>query len=536
MKYSLITLLLIFTCNTIFAQKSKQIDELLTTYEKANQFSGSVLVAKKGKIIFEKSYGYRNAPKREKNTNNSRYRIFSTTKIFTATVILKLEEQGKLSLDDKLSKYFPSFPKGDSITIKNMLSHTSGIPEVGETGTEVDLLKQLAEKPLDFSPNTKWSYSNTNYYLLGYLIKKVTGIEYDKAIEEFILKPLQMTNSGFHFNDLKNENKTFGYEFMSGENSNEALRFKTDQPFAAGAMYSTVEDLYKFSEAFYKGKILNKDVVKTMYTPYLNDHYGFAQDVYKIPNSSKIMVGHSGVGPGYRCIFNRDLDQDIAIIVLVNTEMTPVDKITEDITNIVYNMPYTKTEIGKVNKTDLQKMEGIYSSSEATYYVNIIDGMVVINGNIFQRLPLIPVTKTIFKLDYNFAFNFTTDPTGEVKSITVNNLISKEIKKAKKIADTFPWGIIGTATPSGWDGKDIVLQTEKSNPNYYFLKNYKLKVGELRFRLNNDWGSSLALNNDDKNLCYDGYNIKITEDGFYDIVLDMTTKSKPKYSIQLSDN
>ena len=117
-KYILIIFTSVFVSTAIYAQKDKQIGELLTTYEKANQFSGSVLVAEKGKIIFEKSYGYRNAPKREKNTNNSRYKIFSTTKVFTATVILKLEEQGKLSLDDKLSKYFPTFPKGDSITIK----------------------------------------------------------------------------------------------------------------------------------------------------------------------------------------------------------------------------------------------------------------------------------------------------------------------------------------------------------------------------------------------------------------------------------
>ncbi len=96
-------------------------------------------------------------------------------------------------------------------------------------------------------------------------------------------------------------------------------------------------------------------------------------------------------------------------------------------------------------------------------------------------------------------------------------------------------GIIGNATPSGWDGKDIVLNTNAKNPNYYFLTNQKLKAGELRFRLNNDWNNSLALNNDDENLCYDGYNIKIKEDGFYDIVLDVTIESKPKYSIKLSE-
>lgn len=106
------TLLSIFISNVMYAQKFKQIDQLIKTYENENQFSGSVLVAEKGNIIFEKSYGYRDAPKMKRNTNNSLYRIYSTTKIFTAIVILKLEEQGKLSLDDKISKYFSRLSEG----------------------------------------------------------------------------------------------------------------------------------------------------------------------------------------------------------------------------------------------------------------------------------------------------------------------------------------------------------------------------------------------------------------------------------------
>lgn len=527
------TLLSILISNVMYAQKFKQIDQLIKTYENENQFSGSVLVAEKGKIIFEKSYGYRDAPKMKRNTNNSLYRIYSTTKIFTAIVILKLEEQGKLSLDDKISKYFPDYPKGDSITIKNMLSHTSGIPEVDETADEKDLLKHLVEKPLDFSPNKGWNYSNTNYYLLGYIIEKTTGLRYDKAIEEFILKPLQMNDSGFHFNDLTKENKAFGYEFISGENSNEALRFKSEHPFAAGAMYSTVEDLYNFSEVFYHGKILNKNIVKNMYTPYLNDHYGLAQEVYKIPDSDKTFVGHSGGGPGYRCRFIRDIEDDIAIIVLVNSEMIPVDKICQDITTIINNKTFKLPQISTVNKNDLQNIEGVYSSAEGTFYVNIIDGMVVVNGDILPRIPLLPVSKTFYKLEENFTFNFNSDQTKKIKSVTVSN--SKGVKNAEKISDTFPWGIIGTATSSGWDGKDIVLQTEKTKPNFYYLKNQSLKKGELRFRLNNDWRNNLGLNNDDKSIIYDGYNIAVKKNGVYNIVLDMTIKSKPKYSIQLSD-
>ena len=269
------------------------------------------------------------------------------------------------------------------------------------------------------------------------------------------------------------KNKAFGYEFISGENSNEALRFRTDHPFAAGAMYSTVEDLYKFSEALYKGKIVSNEMLKTMCTPYLNEHYGLAQEIFKIQNTNRIFVGHGGTGPGYRCRFIRNLEEDIVIILLLNSEMIPDGKILEDIAKIALNEPFQETKIAKVNLPDLQNIEGIYTSSEATYYVNIIDKMVVINGDIIPRLPLASVTKTFYKIYENDTFDFHVDKTGKIKSITVSNRMG--VKNAEKISDTFPWGIIGTATSSGWDGKDIVLQTNKSNPNFYFLKKYKLK-------------------------------------------------------------
>ena len=122
---------------------------------------------------------------------------------------------------------------------------------------------------------------------------------------------------------------------MFGKNSNEALRFKSDHPYAAGALYSTVEDLFKFSEAFYSGKIIDTNLVNYMCNPYLEEHYGLGQEVYRIQNSDKMLFGHGGLGPGYRCRFIRDRDEEIAIIILSNSEMTPVDKIAEEISGIV---------------------------------------------------------------------------------------------------------------------------------------------------------------------------------------------------------
>ncbi|MEO6962245.1 MAG: serine hydrolase domain-containing protein, partial [Puia sp.] len=141
-------------------------------------------ISQDGKIIFEKGYGYKNTESKTLNDTNSIFEIYSTTKTFTSTVIFKLIELNKLSLNDKLSKFYPSFPKGDSITIENLLTHTSGIYDYTNESNMTDhsensLLSLLAKKPLNISPGTNWSYSNSGYCLLGFIISKVTAMPYE---------------------------------------------------------------------------------------------------------------------------------------------------------------------------------------------------------------------------------------------------------------------------------------------------------------------------------------------------------------------
>lgn len=534
MRTILTCLMVLLAVNPLFSQKTKQLEQLLAAYDQAGQFSGTVLVAEKGKIIFEKSYGYRNAPKKEKTTNNSLYRIFSTTKMFTATVILKLEEEGKLSLNDKLSKYYPKFPKGDSITIANLLSHTSGIPNDTASENTVDeetFMKFISTKPLDFSPGKKWDYSNSGYYILGYIIKKVTGMDYDKAIESYILKPLQMNHTGFHFNNVTDENKAFGYEFLSDNTSNEALRFKTDHPFAAGAMYSTVEDLFKFNESFKSNTILKKETIAKMFTTYLNDHYGLGSTVLTVDGKKRI--GHDGGGPGYRSRYYRVLEDDICIIVFSNSDLSHTDDIVPKIENILYNKPYKIPTVAKTNPKQLKKLEGIYSTEATDFYVKVVDGQVLFREKGYPTCSLFPISNTSFQLDENFTFTFKPDQTGKMNALVVK-FRDGTIKTGTKKNANYLWGIIGNATPGGWDGKDTPLQVDSHHPNLYFLKNFHLKKGNLKFRVDNDWGYNLGLNNDGKTIALNAYDFPIAEDGQYDIVLDMSDPIKPQYSIKKS--
>ncbi|WP_300688788.1 serine hydrolase [Chryseobacterium sp.] len=534
MKSILTCLILLVVSNPVYSQKSRQLEKLLTAYDKAGLFSGSVLIAEKGKIIFEKSYGCRNAPKKEKNTNNSLYRIYSTTKMFTTVVILQLEEQGKLSLNDKLSKYYPAFPKGDSITIANILSHTSGIPSDENSDNTVDentLIKYLSAKSLDFSPGTDWNYSNSGFYILGHIIKKVTGLDYDKAIESYILQPLQMTHTGFHFNDVTNENKAFGYEFLSDNFSNEALRFKTDHPFAAGAMYSTVEDLFKFNEGLKNYKILMKETLEKAFTPFLKDHYGLGFQISTVFDKKR--VGHDGGGPGYRSRYYRVLEDDICVIVISNSELSHTEFIIPTIEKILYEKPYSIPTIVKTNPKDLKKIAGTYSNENTDFFISIIDGQIIFREKNYSMCSLMPVSNTVYQLDEKFTFTFQSGSTREMDSVTIH-FRDGTVKTATRSTKNFLWGIIGDATPGGWEGKDIPMQTDLKKPDIYFLKNYKLNKGKLKFRFDNDWGYNLGLNNDGKSIALNAYDFPIEETGNYDIVLDMTNQVKPQYSIKKS--
>src|SRR5688572_2392582 len=247
MKKTVLVLLTFGLAQALYCQKtiSQKLDELMDAYCKVNKFNGSVLVSRKGTILLEKGYGVKNARTNAPNDPHSIFQIYSITKPFTSTVILQLVELKKLSLSDKLNKFYPGFPKGDSITIEHLLTHTSGIYDYTRGNnmpdqTEQSFIQFIETKPLDFSPGNGWSYSNSGYWLLGFIIKKITGITYEEAVRKYIFKPLDMNRSGFNFKTLSDKNKTTGYAIFSENKKKEAVVYEPPGPFAAGAIYSTV--------------------------------------------------------------------------------------------------------------------------------------------------------------------------------------------------------------------------------------------------------------------------------------------------------
>ncbi len=355
-----------------FAQQEvNKLDTLISAYAKLYKFNGSALVAKNGTILLNKGYGYRNAADKVLNNEQTIFQLGSITKQFTSAVILKLQEEKKLTVSDKLSKYFPNYPKGDSITIEQLLTHTSGIynytndenfmaNEITKPATREKMMALFKDKPLDFSPGTGWNYSNSGYSLLGYIIEAVTKKPYDQAVRKYIFTPLQMTHSGFDFAHLKSSDKATGYFKLDDKETVAAPVVDSSISFSAGAIYSTTGDLYLWHKALENNTILSKAQQEKAYTPVKNN-YGYGWGIDSV--EGKRRVGHSGGIPGFSTNIARVPEDDICIVLLSNASDGTLHDITTSIFAILYNkayeLPKERTVI-KVPEEILKQYEGEY--------------------------------------------------------------------------------------------------------------------------------------------------------------------------------
>ncbi len=372
----------------IFGQGDK-LDTLLSTYAKLNKFNGSALVAKNGVILLNKGYGYRDAASKTPNDEQTIFQLGSITKQFTSAVILKLQEEKKLSVSDKLSKYFPGYPKGDSITIRQLLTHTSGVfnytndgefmkNEMTKPATREKMLALFKDKPLDFSPGTKWNYSNSGYLLLGYIIEDLTKKTYQQAVRKYIFTPLQMTHSGFDFTDLKSSKKATGYFNLDEKESTVAPIVDSSVSFSAGAIYSTTGDLYVWHEALQKNMILSKEQQEMAYTPVKNN-YGYGWGVDSI--DGKRRVSHGGGIPGFVTNISRVPQDDICIILLSNASNPTLQDITGNIYAVLYGKPYEipkeKTSV-TLPLEKLKEYEGEYEINKDLHVIiSVKDGELI---------------------------------------------------------------------------------------------------------------------------------------------------------------
>jgi D-alanyl-D-alanine carboxypeptidase len=329
------SLLLLFAALAARAQEvEKKVDEYVRAEMEKRHIPGvSIAVVKEGKPLFAKGYGLANVEFDAPAAADTVYQLASVTKQFTATAILLLAEDGKLSLDDKIAKFVPDAPSAwEGVTVRHLLNHTSGIKSYtslpdfmstpGKAFSHSDMLKLIAAQPMDFQPGEKWTYNNSGYYLLGMIIEKASGKEYGEFLAERIFKPLGMTSTRFNSKALVVKGRAVGYTRASNETRN-AEFVHPSQPYSAGALISTVNDMAKWDAALYSDKVLKKAVLDIMWTPtQLKDgktqDYGFGWSVGKIAGHREI--GHGGGIPGFSTQISRFVDDKLTVIVLTNLD------------------------------------------------------------------------------------------------------------------------------------------------------------------------------------------------------------------------
>ena len=352
----------LFTFTSSLAQnKAEKIEQLMSKYSEYGQFNGTVLVAEQGKIMYKKGFGMANMEWDIPNQTTTKFRLGSITKQFTGMLILQLSEQGKLKLDVPISTYITDYPKpsGDKITIHHLLTHTAGIPNYTsfpnffkETSrnfyTPEEFVKQFSSLPLEFEPGEKFAYSNSGYFLLGYIIEKVTGKSYEECLQSQIFTPLKMTNSGFDHSEIILKNRAAAYEKRGNDFIN-APYIDMNLPYAAGSLFSTVEDLYLWDQALYTEKLISAKSKELYFGKHIatggGGYYGYGWGKYELPienSTEKLQINeHSGGINGFNTLITRIPSDKNLIVFLNNTGSANLSDMSKAIRAILYNKTYS---------------------------------------------------------------------------------------------------------------------------------------------------------------------------------------------------
>ena len=436
-----IILILLFPA-TLIAQKNypKLLEEYMQAQNSVKGFSGAVLVMKQNKVILKKGYGMADREWNIANTPDGKFRIGSVTKQFTAACILQLIEAGKLSLEDKLSKFYPDFPKGDSVTIHMLLNHTSGIAsytdqqkfmEVATLPWKQDsIIAYFKKLPYNFSPGSNWRYNNSGYFLLGCIIEKVSGQSYNDYLREHILDKLGMKNSGVDKLDSVLAMRAKGYS-KTGKKTVNAVYISMEWPFSAGALYSTVDDLYKWDRALYNNTVLSSASKQKMFTPGRNNYgYGIGIDTVE----KHLRIWHNGGIPGFSTNFSRYVNDDICVVVLSNNESN-VDFISLALADILFDvpieMPYVHKEV-KIDPVLLDRYIGKYTGAGITLELIKKDNKLYRHREGVPDVELKPesATKFFYADESDRLLEFEVDAAGKVVKTWFHNSGQRgEIKK-----------------------------------------------------------------------------------------------------------
>ena len=414
---------------SLFAQidtaKFSQLCNALDTHQKGML---SMCVSENGKITYANSIGYADIEKNRKADAHTLYHIGSITKMFTAVMIFQLIDENKVKPDTKLSAFFPSLPNSNSITVSNLMNHRSGLHNFTDDSayasymekpmTEAQLITVFEKQAADFEPDTKASYSNTNYVLLSLIIEKLTGHSYADELQKRICKKANLFETKVATNHPEPQIAR-SYAFENGQ-WNKSTETDMSIPRGAGAIVSTPADLCHFIEALFAGKLLSEASFNEMKT--IKDNYG--KGIFQIPFGPKKGYGHTGGIDGFESVLGYFPDDKLAFCILSNGMNYVLNDLSIAVLSLYYKKPYTIPTFEKriLNKEESASLEGMYNSSVASMKITI-----KMNGDKITAQatgqPSFPLDK-VSDLEYKFdaagvKIVFTKDKEGNIPSFNL---------------------------------------------------------------------------------------------------------------------
>lgn len=304
-------------------------------WHRAGRFEGMAAVVHRGRVLLREGYGHANMEHRVPHTPVSRFQVGSITKSFIAVAILQLAEQGRLMLDEPLTRFLPDFKWADSVTLHHLLSNTSGIPEhtafskytSSESVTPATILSRLHERELLFLPGTQLNYSNSNYVLLAAVVEAASGMAIDQYLERHVIGPAELTSTGVSRPGQVITNLASGYSY-SGEGPVQAEFYDISGAYGSGFLHSTADDLITWVDRLSCGKLIAPASYAAMMTPYGLIHHmqaSWGYGCYLRPEAF-FMIGFI---PGYNCQLTRFVDQDLTVVLLSNNDTSPLHRIEQ---------------------------------------------------------------------------------------------------------------------------------------------------------------------------------------------------------------
>ena len=341
---------ILFISISSFSQNSLTlIDSLLIQkFDKINAPGANILISKNDKILYNKSFGLANIELNVPLNTNHVFEIGSMTKQFTAIATLILIEQGKLSLEDNLTKFLPDYPNGNNITVQHLLNHTSGIKNftsikglhkiAHKNLTPIELINFFKDTPIDFAPGNQFKYTNSGYILLGYIIEKISGLRYANFIKKNIFNKLQMTSSYYASRSKLIKNRASGYHHKTVYRNNRKIH--PSIPYASGALMSTVNDLFIWNKAIKNHTLISKETTAKVFSKQqLNNgkliNYGLGWHIKNI--NDLLSYEHGGAIFGFKSMGVYIPKEDIYIVILSNCDCNSPTKITREIAKILSN-------------------------------------------------------------------------------------------------------------------------------------------------------------------------------------------------------